>query len=138
MQCKSCWQHLLVAAICCALHQSLITAACLGSLLDVCIVAAIPIKDSQVRDEQPTALTLFPIFSLAQTLSVQASVDSIHDDGINTQSCGYTEVLGQFFHRCGGKASYFSTAAVEKLQLAWDLGFCKCQHSQFTYSLLIK
>ena len=27
---------------------------------------------------------------------------------------------------------------MEKLQLAWDLGFCKCQHSQFTYSLLIK
>ena len=26
----------------------------------------------------------------------------------------------------------------EWLSMLWDLGFCKCQHSQFTYSLLIK
>ena len=36
------------------------------------------------------------------------------------------------------KVTFHALERGEWLSMLWDLGFCKCQHSQFTYSLLIK
>ena len=36
------------------------------------------------------------------------------------------------------KVTFRALERGEWLSMLWDLGFCKCQHSQFTYSLLIK
>ena len=36
------------------------------------------------------------------------------------------------------KVTFRALGRGEWLSMLWDLGFCKCQHSQFTYSLLIK
>ena len=36
------------------------------------------------------------------------------------------------------KVTFHARERGKWLSMLWDLGFCKCQHSQFTYSLLIK
>ena len=43
-----------------------------------------------------------------------------------------------FPHPSSWKVTFRVLGRGECLSMLWDLGLCKCQHSQFTYSLLIK